>query len=85
MQINIKKCYINGQRRIALRFDCNINTIDLIKQIEGRKWSASRKFWHTPFQENYLKELNKQFKVDTCPAFDRSMTFSVEDKDISSN
>ncbi|MDP8269696.1 MAG: hypothetical protein P9L97_13315 [Candidatus Tenebribacter davisii] len=71
MQINIKKCYINGQRRIALRFDYDINTIDLIKQLEGRKWSASSKFWHTPFYENYLKKLNNQFEVDNHDLFGR--------------
>ncbi len=53
---------IAEQKRIALLFDYDASTIELVKQIEGRKWSAPDKFWHIPYLENYLRVLNKQFK-----------------------
>jgi len=62
MQIEIRECIINGQKRIALIFPFNEENITLIKQIEDRKWSAPNKFWHLPYRENYLQILNKQFK-----------------------
>ncbi len=62
MQIEIKECRIDGQKRIALLFDYEINTIELIKQIQGRRWSASNKFWHIPYQDNIIDQLNKKFK-----------------------
>ena len=61
MIIRIRACMIRNERRIALLFDYNEDVITLVKQIEGRKWSASNKFWHIPYQANYLKELNEKF------------------------
>ncbi len=61
MQVELKECSINGQRRIALLFKYNKDTIALIRQIEGRKWSATNKFWHIPYQENAMKILNQRF------------------------
>ena len=52
---------INNEKRIALVFDYNIVTIELIKHIKGRRWSASNTFWHIPYQENAIQKLNKQF------------------------
>ena len=62
MQIEMKECRIDGQKRIALLFDYDINTIEQIKQIDGRKWSAYNKLWHIPYQMGYLKKLNNQFE-----------------------
>jgi len=39
-------CSINERKMIAFQFDYDKKTIELIKQIEGRKWSASNKFWY---------------------------------------
>ncbi len=61
-EVKMKEACINGQKRIALLFDYDKDTIELIKQIEGRKWSASNKFWHIPYQENAIQKLNEQFK-----------------------
>jgi site-specific recombinase XerD len=52
---------IRNERRIALLFDYDEDVIALIKQIEGRKWSASNTFWHIPFFNNYLGKLNSKF------------------------
>ncbi len=62
MQIEMRESTIEGKKRLALIFPYDINTINLIKQIEGRRWSASNKFWHLPYREDYLQTLNKQFK-----------------------
>ncbi len=59
--IETKIVEINKEKRIALIFPYNVNTITLIKQIEGRKWSASNKFWHMSFFGNYLEILNEKF------------------------
>jgi len=61
MQIETKECTVTGVKRIALIFKYNTEVIELVKQIEGRKWSATNKFWHLPYRDNYLKLLNKQF------------------------
>ena len=62
MQIIMRESNIDGSRCIALCFPYNENTISLIKKIEGRKCSASNKFWHIPYQENLHNPLNEQFK-----------------------
>lgn len=53
---------IEGKKRLALIFPYDINTINLIKHIDGRKWSASNKFWHIPYEKNSIIFLNKKFK-----------------------
>lgn len=62
MQIETRECRIREQKRIALLFDYDKDTIELIKQIKGRKWSQSRKFWHLPFEEDIINKLNEQFR-----------------------
>jgi len=61
MQIETRDCIINDKKRIALLFKYDENIITLVKQIEGRRWSASNKFWHIPYQKNYLEMLNNKF------------------------
>ena len=61
MLIKTRSCTIRNERRIALLFDYDEDIITLVKQIEGRKWSASNKFWHIPFFDNYLEKLNFKF------------------------
>ena len=62
MHIKTRTCTIRNENRIALLFDYDKDVITLVKQIEGRKWSASRKLWYIPYQENALVDLNKKFK-----------------------
>jgi len=62
MQIETRESYIDGNKRIVLNFPYNANIISLVKQIEGRKWSISNKFWHIPYEEDSLEILNKKFK-----------------------
>jgi len=62
MLIETRECRINDKKRIALIFRYNDDIISLVKEIEGRRWSASDRFWHIPYQENYLQRLNEKFK-----------------------
>lgn len=50
--IKTRICRIRNERRIALLFDYDEDIITLVKQIEGRKWHASNKYWHIPYQTN---------------------------------
>ena len=61
MLIKTEICNIGNEKRIALMFDYNEEIITLVKQIKGRKWSVSNRFWHIPFYPDYLQKLNKQF------------------------
>ena len=46
MQIEMREYTIKDEKRIALIFRYDQETINLVKQIEGRKWSASNIFLH---------------------------------------
>lgn len=61
MRIELKKCSINGQERIALIFNYDAETIKLIRQIKGCNWSVSNRFWHIPYLENAKQKLNRKF------------------------
>jgi len=78
MIIETRECIINDKKRIALLFKYDEDVITLVKQIEGRKWSASYKFWHVPLQEHYLEALNRQFSGKL--EFIRSATDKVINK-----
>jgi len=62
LEIKTRVCRVHDEQRIALIFSYNAAIIELIKNIEGRKWSASHKFWHIPYSKNTIQQLNKQFK-----------------------
>ena len=61
MQIETRECRVNDKKRIALLFRYNDSIISLVKGIEGRRWSATNKFWHIPYKKNYLEILNNKF------------------------
>lgn len=52
---------MENSKRIALLFEYDKEVIHLVKQINGRKWSVSNKFWYIPYTENYLENLNNMF------------------------
>ena len=58
----VKRITKSAEPRIALIFDYDKEIITLLKKIKGRRWSSSHKFWHIPFQPDYLKKLNDRFK-----------------------
>ncbi|MBN1326804.1 MAG: site-specific integrase [Candidatus Cloacimonetes bacterium] len=60
-RIEFKECFIEEQKRIALLFDYDIEIIEMVKQIEGRKWSVSSNFWHIPYREKADQYLNAMF------------------------
>ena len=53
---------VKNEKRVILLFDYDPRIVEVVKTIPGRKWSASNKFWHIPYQENAIQKLNEQFK-----------------------
>lgn len=41
------------EKRIQLVFDYNLDLIQKVKELEGRKWSQTLKCWHIPFREDF--------------------------------
>lgn len=62
MTIRTEIITIDNEKRIALQCSYNTALIAEIRKIPGRRWSASRKFWHIPYFPNYLEELNARFR-----------------------
>ena len=60
-QIEIWKCKIDSENRIALIFDYDTEIIAIVKQIMGRKWSKERRFWHIPCQEEIIINLKRKY------------------------
>jgi site-specific recombinase XerD len=60
-KINIENILHKGQSRIAIFFDYHPDLIDAVKNLNNRRWSASRKCWHIPYQRNYKSFLQKYF------------------------
>jgi len=60
-EIRVSFGNIEEQKRIILHFAYDENVINLIKTIEGRKWSVTEKVWKIPYSINYLQNLNEQF------------------------
>jgi SWI/SNF-related matrix-associated actin-dependent regulator 1 of chromatin subfamily A len=63
---------------IVLSFPYNLDTIDLVRDITGRKWDATRKVWVIPASvwhaQQVLSKLSRVFRVD--PAIRRMATGS---------
>ena len=60
-KIVTKQVNKNSTKRIALLFEYNKEIIEQVKLIKDRKWSTSEKFWHIPYQDDYLQILNEKF------------------------
>lgn len=52
----------SGERRIAVFFDKDAQLIRRIKQLEGSKWSQTKKYWHLPDNQ----ENRDRFKIITA-------------------
>ena len=61
-EIRVSIASIEDQKRLCLHFAYDESVINLIKTLEGRKWSVSEKYWHIPYFENYLDFLNEKFE-----------------------
>ncbi len=61
-KIKTKQVNKDKEKRIALLFEYDTDIINIIKRIDGRKWSASQKYWHIPYSKNYVSKLNNKFK-----------------------
>ncbi len=50
-----------SKKRVLLIFGYDIDLVQQIKDLPGRKWSKTKNCWHIPFQEDYLAFLNERF------------------------
>ncbi len=55
------KIFHKGQYRIKVDFPYNIELANLIKQIEGAKWSKSYSAWHIPYTKKAFEKLKELF------------------------
>lgn len=60
--IGIENIDYNGEKRVLLKFDYDLELIELVKELPNRKWSNQLKIWHIPFSDNYIEILNTHFK-----------------------
>jgi len=77
------KIYHRGENRIKLVFPFNRAYADLLKQIEGTKWSKTMGAWHIPYtKESFemVKQLFPEVEYETA-----KIQNSVETQDIASS
>ncbi|NKB71773.1 MAG: tyrosine-type recombinase/integrase [Candidatus Latescibacteria bacterium] len=55
--------------RIAVRFDFHPDAVTRIKQIPGRRWHKTEKFWSVPYNSDTLTALERQFGCDPVRFF----------------
>ncbi len=58
IKINTELIYHKGEKRIKLAFSYNKELTEIIKNIEGIRWSKTQNSWHIP----YTKEAYNKFK-----------------------
>ena len=61
-EIIVSEFLNNNEKRIALKFEYNVEVIAMIKTTEGSVWSRSHKFWHIPYSSNVIRVLSERFK-----------------------
>ncbi len=59
--IRVESMMHNGEKRIRLEVPYQQDYIDKVKQLEGRKWSQSKKCWHVPYSKASFEELKAVF------------------------
>ena len=72
MRIGLEDCVTDEHRSTALQFPYNDDISGLVKTIPDRKWSASDK--STPYTEDAMQKLNKQFEAKPEEHFSRRVT-----------
>jgi integrase/recombinase XerD len=60
MNWEAKPLLYKGEKRIAIYFEKNADTISRIKRLAGSRWSQSKQFWHVPD----TIENRERFKID---------------------
>jgi site-specific recombinase XerD len=61
-KIILKRIFHRDEWRYAIIFDYDKNMVELVKSINGVRWSQSNKCWHTPDDEENLKQILTVFR-----------------------
>ncbi len=68
--IKAEKVYHKGELRIIIITDYNKRNIERIRNLDGAKWSASRKAWHIPYNKASFDALLRTFPDIEYPGKD---------------
>jgi site-specific recombinase XerD len=60
-EIRVNRIWHRDDERIGLCFSYDLEIISKVKQIEGRKWSATKKIWHLPKNKASIEKLSELF------------------------
>ena len=61
--VTLSKIAHRGATRIRVDFPYDAEIIQAIKQIEGSRWSQTKKCWHVPYNKESFTLLEQQFQV----------------------
>ncbi len=61
-KVIIKSQIHNDEKRIIVSFDYDLNIIERIKAMPGRKWNSTKKCWHLPHDKQSYELLKKMAK-----------------------
>lgn len=57
-EIIIEPVIHKREKRLKLLFRYDLALIQIIRNIDGRKWSETMHCWHIPYSEDYIKKIN---------------------------
>lgn len=79
-EIKYKFEIIDNEERVVLLFDYDLETIEKVKLIKGRKWNPEKKQWHIPYTKNPQEILDLYFsdKIDINKSFEFEITTDKE-------
>jgi len=79
-KVTLSKMEHRGESRIRVDFPYAAATVQAIKQIEGSKWSQSKKCWHVPYAKTTYQALQSQFEVANIIKTQEEITTSLPSK-----
>ncbi len=83
MDIKASKIFHRNETRIGLSFGYDSEIIAKVKDIEGAKWSQTKKLWHLPYTRESFSRLNELFPdilYEKPPLPDHEKDFPAEDE-----
>ncbi|MBN2834109.1 MAG: hypothetical protein JXR48_04005 [Candidatus Delongbacteria bacterium] len=55
-KIFVSELTIGDEKRVALKFKYDETIINIVKGLDGRVWSNSKKIWHIPYTSATLEK-----------------------------
>lgn len=80
LKIAMKCVEHRGERRLAVRFSGYSKWTNNIRNVPGRKWSATMSCWHIPIEERSLRRFQELFPFVTLPPSDFFRTGFASDQ-----